>query len=507
MYSNYLNSQLYVQDKSVYASTERYNYGPIKYHVLGAVRIFGEKIGKTSVTDFQNHIAITLAIIDCLLFLFILKLFGKNAAFIYIASSISILISGSHGQHDNMAILFGLIGWGLYQKNWKNPSQYKYCLSAIFFGLSLMAKHILFLFPIWLLFGNNDKRISLKEKALFTFLIYLIFVGGFVGELSRHPDVIDSALKGIVTHVINYRSVYQHSFITPLLDLFLPEGFVKANFSWMPVFKDYTFFYILFLSLYGFITSRKWGSRNEYLPLYLAASLAFSPAVAPQYAVIPLIAMAAFSNNLSLILFHFVTVAHMFPFYGVTTQNMYDQPLYLKIFDLTLLVPNIGLLKSVSLVASQAWVSLFLLLVIFRLDYAYSKDKFSELFKKLYAWVSHRLYIVHVIFILVTTLFMLIRSNRVQNHKPDIHIISSSYGSSCGIKPGNVTDETKKECEGREYCKYKVIFKDPAPGCIKDYKVFWSCGAGFSFFQIGSKTTHIAEAYGKEVILSCMQKP
>ena len=59
-----------------------------------------------------------------------------------------------------------------------------------------------------------------------------------------------------------------------------------------------------------------------------------------------------------------------------------------------------------------------------------------------------------------------------------IDVISATYGSSCGARPGNYTQSVVDECNGRIDCQYPPAERrgDPFPGCAKDFSAEFRCG-------------------------------
>lgn len=96
-----------------------------------------------------------------------------------------------------------------------------------------------------------------------------------------------------------------------------------------------------------------------------------------------------------------------------------------------------------------------------------------------------------------------------------IHVTDATYGSNCDgvtglsglvvrVKPGNATaavalacDETKRSCSfGVDVSK----IGDPAPGCGKDFRVSWRCGANEDVYHASVSP----EATGKTASLTCV---
>jgi hypothetical protein len=83
-----------------------------------------------------------------------------------------------------------------------------------------------------------------------------------------------------------------------------------------------------------------------------------------------------------------------------------------------------------------------------------------------------------------------------------ITVTSATYGASCKAPKGNVTKFVQTACNGQSTCQYIVQYKtigDPAPGCVKDFTVEWTCGNG-----VGGSATAPGEAgLGSKVSLVC----
>lgn len=68
---------------------------------------------------------------------------------------------------------------------------------------------------------------------------------------------------------------------------------------------------------------------------------------------------------------------------------------------------------------------------------------------------------------------------RLQCHA-GIMVTGATYGRSCGVPPGNATNQVRTVCDGQSECSYVVDVAnlgDPAPGCGKDFSVEFICGS------------------------------
>ena len=166
----------------VYAETNRYNYGPVWFHILHALDslpwIAGDKL-----TALHWKVACFLTIVDIGICLTLFRSYGATVAALFFLNPISIMITGYHSQFENFAILVGLVSVGILDR--QKGTRWMW-LGLVLLGLSLSIKHILFLFPLWLAI----KQEYWSRKLLFAGLPYVIFLAGFVPYLPRDAHQI-----------------------------------------------------------------------------------------------------------------------------------------------------------------------------------------------------------------------------------------------------------------------------------------------------------------------------
>lgn len=252
---------------NVYAETERYNYGPIWFHLLHFLDMIPmfEGLGANAI---RMKVAGLLTIVDVCIFLFLLRQYSLKIAALFLLNPVSIIITGYHSQFDNLAVLLGLLSVASYRAEGSLPSRLA-CLVGI--GISLSVKHILFVFPFWLAF----KERSLYRQILVLAVPYLVFALGFVFYL---PE----GLQGMMANVFLYKSFAN----APFWAVFLPAIF----FAYIPKI-------ILFvgaLMLAGLFVKAK--SPLESLHIYLISLIVFSSAIANQYLSIPVPSATVFWN-------------------------------------------------------------------------------------------------------------------------------------------------------------------------------------------------------------------
>lgn len=83
-----------------------------------------------------------------------------------------------------------------------------------------------------------------------------------------------------------------------------------------------------------------------------------------------------------------------------------------------------------------------------------------------------------------------------------VRVTSATYGASCGVPAGNVSQNVAAICNGRAACDYSVnvrVLSDPAPNCRKNFVVTYYCGREGPF-----QASAPAEAgYGSRVAMRC----
>jgi hypothetical protein len=259
------------QFKNVYAETSRYNYGPIFFLVQGfsywLAHFFSMDIQQTYRTILVGVFTLT----DLFISIWLGIRYDLKTSLIFFLNPISIIITGYHNQFDNMAILLALISCIYY--NEEKDFTKKDVLFVVFLSLSLIMKHILFIFPFFLLVKRG---LPLKKKIIYVFLPPMLFAFSFLPFVIGNID----ALRGVLYNVFLYRSYA----ISPLFGklLRIPEQF-------------YFLFYIVLMVFMALIIC---GQAYEYmLMLYLISMFTFSSSMAPQYYIIPIVALCVIDNG------------------------------------------------------------------------------------------------------------------------------------------------------------------------------------------------------------------
>ena len=87
-----------------------------------------------------------------------------------------------------------------------------------------------------------------------------------------------------------------------------------------------------------------------------------------------------------------------------------------------------------------------------------------------------------------------------------IRVLGAVYGNNCaGNVSTNVTGDLARQCQGRDYCVYRVDSRqigDPRPGCPKEYQARYMCRDGGNERRASAS----AEASGQSIVLDCRRQ-
>lgn len=253
---------------NVYAETNRYNYGPVWFYIVGGLYSLSSKLF-TSKVAFHYLVALFLSLADLGIFFILWKKFTIKTAFLFLLNPISIIITGYHSQFDNLALLFGLWSVVILDDPRGRHTLKKLSMALLLLGLSITTKHILFLFPLWLAVKLKNSWHQLWALVLPP----LIFLASFLPYWKTGHD-------GIVQNVFQYKSFNN----APLLNLFF-----LPNDSIVP---QCVFFTLLGV---GSLLFRK-ESPFRSLLVYTIVLVTFSSAIANQYLAIVVPFIAVFPN-------------------------------------------------------------------------------------------------------------------------------------------------------------------------------------------------------------------
>ena len=279
---------------NVYASTDRYNYGPVWFTVLHGLDV----LARHNLVVFRYLVSGLLSLVDIGIFLILWRKFGKLAASFFFLNPVSVIITGYHSQFDNLAVLLGLLAVLILWDEFDKPVNRRKFFGLLVLGVSLATKHVLFAFPLWL----AVKQKGILQKLAVLLVPVAVFVLGFLPYLAE-------GRQGIINNVFLYRSVgngYFYYLFMPLIVRFM----FNSQVIWL-----------LLLVIFAFVFRQK--KTIESLLLYTAVLVAASPAIVNQYLAIPLPFVATHLNPLT-ILYVAVATTHLLVDYdGLHLTSLY----------------------------------------------------------------------------------------------------------------------------------------------------------------------------------------
>ena len=256
--------------KNVYANTGRYNYGPVWFIVLG---LFWKAAScfTNNILAFRIFVVSTLTLADFIMASIIAKKTGNFWGALFFLNPVSMIMTGCYNQFDNVAVAIGALGV-FYLEETSQHDGITICdiTGIILLSLSLITKHILYAFPLWILFSS---KINSRKKFLYAFIPPLVFLLSFAPYWSGGHE-------GILSNVFMYRSFNNYPLfavgILKKLGVSLPSRGYIIIFTLLMVCAAYVF--------------RHENIFTSFL-LYTMSLVCFSSAVIPNYCVIPCMAM------------------------------------------------------------------------------------------------------------------------------------------------------------------------------------------------------------------------
>ncbi|MBX7144472.1 MAG: hypothetical protein K1X79_08495 [Oligoflexia bacterium] len=282
--SYWIVSELFGEGLAPYGFTDRYNYGPVWFVVLGILRKFLQIIGSDNISSLHALVAALVSLADCGMALYLFRTVGLSASVFFALNPISLLISGYHSQFDAIPISIGILSCVLVSRS--RAGRYHDCvLGAVLLGFSLATKHILIFFPFWLW--------ACLQNAPRKFRLTVLFVPYIVFGVTLLPFLIDpSSMKGVLQNVFAYRSRSGSGLTALAIEFCLQWAHVGVANLQQISFLVFTIS-MLGVGLYPALRATREISPMEAYYCYLICLVAFSVAMADQYLAIPLVALSA----------------------------------------------------------------------------------------------------------------------------------------------------------------------------------------------------------------------
>jgi len=194
-------SEIVLSGQNVYNTTPYYNYSPIWFNLLGSLRIISDSL------PISFHFAVRgfLTIID-IFTLILLLIIGisegltKNGlirlSLLFYLNPISYLITGYHGQFENLALFFIVLGLFFFFKMKNGNTIFKY-LSWLSFSAGLIVKHNTLIMAIT---GITNIFKKGRYIAFFFFITVVLFLLSFIYYWI-------GGSQGIISHVFMYGGI------------------------------------------------------------------------------------------------------------------------------------------------------------------------------------------------------------------------------------------------------------------------------------------------------------
>ncbi|MGD1103261.1 MAG: hypothetical protein ABSA59_14505 [Terriglobia bacterium] len=145
-------ASLVLHGRSVYANTSRFNYGPLWAIILAGLQQLSTLLPAMGGEAFHVAVAAFLGITDVALAALLAAMYRYGAGLFFLCCPATILLTGYHSQFENFALLAGLASWLLIRSG-STPTP-RLVFAAALQGVSLIIKHVLFMFPVWVLFWH-----------------------------------------------------------------------------------------------------------------------------------------------------------------------------------------------------------------------------------------------------------------------------------------------------------------------------------------------------------------
>ena len=279
--SFYRVASLSAEGKNVYANYKYYNYGILFSMMCGYFYKTAQYLGGSMLAYKILHVGF-LALCDFVIAKVAEKKAGTLWGILFFLNPISMIVDGYHTQFDNVALMFGVLGVICLEESCEREAfSLNDMLGVIFLSLSLVTKHFMYAFPVYIIFST---RIKTRKKILYAFIPPLIVLLHFVPYWSEGS-------QGIISNVFMYRSFGNF----PLL----AESFLRGSFfDAIPATNIYLFIFVSLMIVSAYVFRRE-NIFNLFL-VYTMAVVSFSSGASGQQLVIPCLAMLLLFREKSL---------------------------------------------------------------------------------------------------------------------------------------------------------------------------------------------------------------
>lgn len=280
-----LTGEIAASGRNVYAEQQYYNYGPIFFIILGLFHKAASCFSN-NVLVFKLMLTSILTLADMLTAILIAKKAGLKWGIIFFWNPISLHVGVYTSQFD--ALAFALVAYGINFLEKSSESKtitFNDMYGVILLSLSFITKHILWAFPLWILFSD---KIASRKKILYAFIPPLLFLASFIPYWNEGH-------QGIINNVFLYRSgknfpLIAFGVVKYTLGRLLPM-LGKISFPAFPT-------YVILISLSGYVFRHE--QVYDSFLLYTMAMVCFASGIYENYFTIPLMAIFIFSQSKSI---------------------------------------------------------------------------------------------------------------------------------------------------------------------------------------------------------------
>lgn len=280
-----ISGQLAASGKNVYANIKNYNYAPLYSIILGYLYNIAS-IFANHVLAYKTLIVVMLSAADVLIARLITKKSGQLCGMLFFLNPVSIVAEGQNNQFDVIALLLAAYAIiCLKEVSGESKFSIRDFWGIIFLSLSLIMKHIMWAFPLWILFNSN---INSRKKFLYAFIPPLMFLLSFVPYWAEGS-------QGIIDNVFMYRSGNNY----PLFALGIMNYYFGVELPVQSAIGFVVFTGFMFMCAYIF---RHEELEDSFL-VYTIAMVCFSSGVFGTYFTIPLMALFMYFRGKALFFF------------------------------------------------------------------------------------------------------------------------------------------------------------------------------------------------------------
>lgn len=288
-------TELVLNGKNVYEFQKFYNYSPLYAYILGGIGLLQKHILPFISLPFLIRAFLTFIDLITLIPLIKISKLTNRSSIVAVAAfylnPVSIIITGKHGQFDNIAIFLLLCATYLLLKNNTLLKSTKLTIWSLL-TFTILIKHIV-IFQVVLLIG----RISKFKHKLFILLMFtiLIFVLSFV-------PFWDKGSMNIIYSVVKYGGIAGSYGVTFILNKLCDQ----CIFGTVSLIYLYKYIFIISSTLFTLFLILKRKAIVYSILISILFFMTFTSGIGAQYFVLP-IAYGALRSNIFLLFYSLVT--------------------------------------------------------------------------------------------------------------------------------------------------------------------------------------------------------